>query len=97
MSDLELLDGAQWRSFRLFLVELEEQALDRVYLHVKREMAARREREYDITRLFFSSLGSSDLETAQQTIQAERRARTQDRKTLVRLAAQKKTTSRAPR
>ena len=73
------------------------QALDRVYLHVKREMAERRERENDITRLFFSSLGPTDLATAQQTIQAERHARAQDRKTLARSAAPKNTTSRACR
>ena len=97
MSEPELLGGAQWRSFRLFLLELEEQSLDRVYLHLKREMAARRERENDITRLFFSSLGSSDLEMAQQTILGERRARAKDRKTLAHMAALKKTTSRAYR
>jgi hypothetical protein len=86
MSEAELLDRAQWRSFRLFLVELEDPALDRVYLHAKRELIARRERENDITRLFFSSSGPTDLATAQQTIQAERRARAQDRKTLAPLS-----------
>ena len=90
MSEPERLDRTQWRTFRLFLMELEEPALDSVYLQVKREMAARRERDNDITRLFFSSLGPSDLETAQQTILGERRARAQDRKTLARSAASTK-------
>jgi hypothetical protein len=60
-------------------------------------MAARRERENDITRLFFSSLESSDLEAAQQTILGEHRARAKDRKTLAHMAALKKTSSRASR
>lgn len=89
MSEPELLDPAQWRSFRLFLLELDDAEFDRVYLHVKRELAARRERDNDITRLFLSSLTTSDLETAQQSIRAERCARAQDRKTLARSAAAK--------
>jgi hypothetical protein len=97
MSEPELLDGAQWRGFRLFMVELEERALEHIYFHLKREMTARRERENDITRLLFRSLESSDLETAQQTILEERRARAKDRRTLAHMEALKKTTSRASR
>jgi len=97
MSELELLDRAQWRSFRMFLLELDNAEFRRVYLQVQRELAARRERDSNITRLFFSSLTTSDLEKAQLTIRAERCARAQDRKTLACSAASKKTTSRACR
>jgi hypothetical protein len=80
MPQTYLLDGAEWRAFRLFLIDLEDRELDRVNRQLRREVAARQERESDITRLFFSSLQASDLETAQQTIRAERRARAQDRR-----------------
>ena len=80
MPQTYLLDGAEWRAFRLFLIDLEDRELDRIHRQLRREVAARQERESDITRLFFSSLQASDLEAAQQTIRAERRARAQDRR-----------------
>ena len=80
MPQTYLLDCAEWRAFRLFLIDLEDRELDRVNRQLRREVAARQERESDITRLFFSSLQAADLETAQQTIRAERRARVKDRR-----------------
>ena len=80
MPQTYLLDGAEWRAFRLFLIDLEDRELDRVNRQLRREVAAYQDRESDITRLFFSSLQAADLETAQQTIRAERRARAQDRR-----------------
>ena len=80
MPQTYLLDGAEWRAFRLFLIDLEDRELDRIHRQLRREVAARQERESDITRLFFSSLQAADLETAQQTIRAERRARVKDRR-----------------
>jgi len=75
-----LLDCAEWRAFRLFLVDLGDEHLLGVERQLRREVAARQERESDLTRLFFSSLHASDLQTAQQTIRAERRGRAQDRR-----------------
>ena len=56
MPQTYLLDGAEWRAFRLFLIDLEDRELDRIQRQLRREVAARQERESDITRLFFSSL-----------------------------------------
>jgi len=75
-----LLDGPEWRAFRLFLIDLEYRELDRTHRQLRLEVAARQERASDITRLFFSSLQAADLETAQKTIRAERRARARDRR-----------------
>ena len=75
-----LLDCAAWRAFRLFLADLEDGDLVRVGRQLRREVAARQERESDFTRLFFSSLEAADLQTAHETIRAEHRARAQDRR-----------------
>ena len=78
MQQTSLLDLAEWRAFRLFLADLEDGDLVDIGRQLRREVAARHERESDFTRLFFSSLQPADLQTAQQTILAERRARAQD-------------------
>ena len=75
----ELLDCTDWRSFRLFLSDLEDAELDHVHRQLLSEIATRRDCETDVTRLFFSSLQTGDLETAQQTIRRECQARVQDR------------------
>jgi hypothetical protein len=75
-----LLDGAEWRAFRLFLADLEDRELIRIHRQLRREVAARQERDSDFTRLFFSSLQAADLQTAHDTLRAERRARAQDRR-----------------
>ena len=80
MPQTSLLDFAEWRAFRLFLADLEDGDLVRIGRQLRREVAARQERESDFTRLFFSSLQAADLQTAQQTIRAEHRARAQDRR-----------------
>ena len=76
------LDGAQWRMFRLFLMGLEDDQLDHVRRQLQCEIKHRRDSEADFTRLFFTSLHATDLETAQQTIDAERLARVRDRRRL---------------
>ena len=58
-----LLDGAEWRAFRLFLADLEDRELIRIHRQLRREVAARQERDSDFTRLFFSSLQAADLQT----------------------------------
>ena len=78
MQQTSLLDCAEWRAFRLFLANLEDGDLVSIGRQLRREIAARQERESNFTRLFFSSLQAADLQTAQQTILAERRARVQD-------------------
>jgi hypothetical protein len=82
MPQTSLLDGAEWRAFRLFLADTEDSDLVRIDRQLRREVAARQEHESDFTRLFFSSPQTSDLQTAQDTIRAERRARTRDRRLL---------------
>jgi|HubBroStandDraft_1064217.scaffolds.fasta_scaffold251128_1 hypothetical protein len=79
-----LLDAAEWRAFRLFLADLNDEDLVGVDRQLRREVAAREERDRNFTRLFFSSLQATDLQTAQQTIRAERRARARDRRISVR-------------
>ena len=78
MQQTSLLDLAEWRTFRLFLADLDDGDLVSIGRQLCREVASRQERENDFTRLFFSSLQAADLQTAQQTILAERRARAQD-------------------
>src|SRR5579864_2628891 len=95
MPERRLLDCADWRIFRLFLVYLEDEELDRVSRQLQREITTRRDCEIDFTRLFFSSLQPTDLEAAQQAIRAERLARVQDRRRLRRSAAPKRTRQRA--
>jgi hypothetical protein len=56
MSESELLDRTQWRSFRLFLAELDEGEFRRVDLQVKHELTARRECETNLTRLVLELL-----------------------------------------
>ena len=80
MPQTSLLDSAEWRTFRLFLADLEDGDLVRIGRQLRREVASRQERESDFTRLFFSSLQASDLQTAHETIRAEHRARAQDRR-----------------
>ncbi len=75
-----LLDCAEWRAFRLFLADIDDEDLVGVDRQLRREVAEREQRERDFTRLFFSSLQATDLQTAQQAIRAERRARAQDRR-----------------
>lgn len=95
MPERGLLDRADWRIFRLFLVDLEDGELDRVRRQLQCEIATRRECATDFTRLFFSSLRSGDLETAQLTIRAERLARALDRRKLRRSTAPNSTRLRA--
>ena len=78
MPQTSLLDSAEWRAFRLFLADLEDGDLVRIGRQLRREVAARKERESDFTRLFFSSLQAADLQTAHETIRAEHRARAQE-------------------
>jgi len=75
MSQTSPLDGAQWRAFRLFLVDSADDDLASVDRQLRREVATRQELEQNITRLFFSSLQAADLQTAREAIRAERRAR----------------------
>jgi hypothetical protein len=75
MPQTSLLDSAEWRAFRLFLVDLADDDLIRVDRQLRREVASRQELERNITRLFFSSLQAADLLTARESICAERRAR----------------------
>ena len=93
MQQPSLLDLTEWRAFRLFLADLDDGDLVGIGRQLRREVAARQERETHFTRLFFSSLQAADLQTAQQAIRAERRARTQDRQILRRLAARDKNAS----
>ena len=87
------LDSQQWRIFRLFLAELEDDQLDQVRQQLHGEIKHRRDCQADITRLFFSSLDEVDLEAARQTLLAERRARVQDRR---KLRGSRATTRRPP-
>jgi hypothetical protein len=91
MPQTGLLDGAQWRAFRLFLADLDDGDLDRAYQQLRREVTTRQEYERDLTRLFFSSLQAADLQLAQQTIRAERRARAHDRRVIRRTVVPKRT------
>jgi hypothetical protein len=75
MPQTSLLDSAEWRAFRLFLVDLADHDLIRVDRQLRREVASRQEFERNITRLFFSSLQAADLQTTREAICAERRAR----------------------
>jgi hypothetical protein len=56
-----LLDFAEWRVSRLFLADLKDADLVRIGRQLRREVAARQERDSDFTRLFFSSLQAADL------------------------------------
>jgi hypothetical protein len=97
MPQTSLLDGAEWRAFRLFLVDLDDGELDRTDREHRREVASRQTYESDFTRLFFSSLQAADLQIAQDTIRAERRARTRDRRMLRQMAIPKRTIPPAAR
>ena len=44
MPQTYLLDGAEWRAFRLFLINLEDRELDRIHRQLLREAAAYQER-----------------------------------------------------
>jgi hypothetical protein len=82
MSEERLLDHAEWRIFRLFLVDLEDEELSRVSQQLQCEIKNRRDCETDFTQLFFTSLQAADLETARQTVRAERLARVEHRRKL---------------
>jgi hypothetical protein len=97
MPQTNQLDCAAWRAFRLFLVALDDGELDRADRQLRRELATRQEYERDITRLFFSSLQAADLQIAQETIRAERRARILDRRLIRRSAVPKRTRPRPGR
>lgn len=80
MAKEELWEAGHWRIFRLFLLSLTEEELDGVEEHLRRERAARRERENSMVRLFFSALCALDLETAAEQIRGERQGRAEDRR-----------------
>lgn len=82
----EGLESGQWRIFRLFLVDLEDEDVRQVSEQLDKEQQARRDCELSVARLFFSSLTAGDLELARQAISNERAARAQERRTLVSLA-----------
>jgi len=82
MPEQRLMDSAGWRSFRLFLIDLEDAGLQHVQRQLQGEIARWQECETDFTRLFFSSLQPGELETAQKAIGAEFLARVQDRRKL---------------
>jgi hypothetical protein len=87
MTETSLLDRAEWRIFRLFVAGVEDDELDRIRRQLRREVATRQEWERDITRLFFSSLQTVDLTSAQEVLRKERRARAQDRRIPNKVAA----------
>jgi hypothetical protein len=60
------LDFAEWRAFRLFLADLADGELVRIGRHLRREVAARQERDSDFARLFFGSIKAADLQTAHE-------------------------------
>src|SRR5947209_8579738 len=60
----EALDSAGWSSFRVFLVSMEDEELQRTFEQLQAELAARQEQARDVMRLFFSSLLTADLERA---------------------------------
>ena len=68
----EDLDSAQWRIFRLFLVDLEDEDVKQVREQLDKESQARQDCENSAVRLFFSSLAAGDLELARQAIRNER-------------------------
>lgn len=80
MAKEELWEAGHWRIFRLFLLSLTEKELDGVEEHLRRERAARRERENSMVRLFLSALCALDLETAAEQIRGERQGRAEDRR-----------------
>jgi len=47
MPQTYLLDGAEWRAFRLFLIDREDRELDRIHRQLRRECATRQENERD--------------------------------------------------
>ena len=61
-------DASRWRAFQLFLADLEDEELPGVRLQLEREEMARRERDCNAFRLFFSSLTTQELETARHAI-----------------------------
>jgi Na+/phosphate symporter len=86
----EDLDSAQWRIFRLFLVDLEDEDVKQVSEQLDKELQARQDCENSAVRLFFSSLAAGDLEQARQAILNEQAARAQERRTLASLAPGRK-------
>ena len=81
MEEPTRLNDSEWRVFRLFLVDLHDAELNHVQRQMQRENAARRDREIDSARLFFTSLHLLDLGLANEAIRTERRARIDDRRT----------------
>ena len=83
----ESLDSIQWAEFRIFLSQLEDPELDKVFEQFHDELLTRQACDCDCARLFFSSLTASDLEVARQQIAAEKTGRIEDAKILGLLAA----------
>src|SRR5947209_12153041 len=74
----EALDSARWRSFRSFLLSLEDAELQGTFEQLQAEMMAREEQERHIMRLLFSSLVTADLERAREEILREQAERVED-------------------
>jgi hypothetical protein len=86
----EGLESGQWRVFRLFLVDLEDEGVKRVSEQLDKELQARQDCENSAVRLFFSSLAAGDLELARQAIRNERAARARERRMLASFAPGRK-------
>jgi len=62
------LDKDQWRDFKIFLSSLNDRDFDTARRQLDREMAARRECEKNVLRLFYTSLTDDDLQIAHREI-----------------------------
>jgi hypothetical protein len=80
MAKEELLEREHWRIFRLLLCDLSDAELGEVEEQLRKERAARRERENSIVRLFYSAMCASDLETAAEQLRGERLGRAEDQR-----------------
>ena len=75
---LEPLEESDWRIFRISMREMQDADLAQFARELYREMRQRQELESSLTRLFLSSLSTSDLQHAAAEILKERAARLND-------------------